>query len=417
MLRRDFLRGVAGSLPLAALVRGEGVEEPTPAVVRPYEGPNVILVRFGGGVRRKETVASDETYAPFLKKVLAPRGVLFPRMEIASEPGLKTSHGEGTLNLLTGIYDRYEDVDKRFLGARFEAKVPTLFEALRKQYKVPTHQAIIINGEDRLDEEFYTFSNHLGFGLNYRSTTLSLYRYKLSVLREELAEGVVAEGSPEHQEKLEALWKLEDQDRRNEFRTVRQVKEKGKTVYVFDARKLGEDPAGSPELTQFWQRWKEYYGRSGLVNPRGDRLLTELATWSMKWLQPRMVMINYNDPDYVHWGNPSHYTRGIAMIDEGVKRLWETVEANPFYRGRTLFLIAPDCGRDSNPFMSVPFQHHNETSRSAHEIFLLAVGPGVDRGRVVDRVVEQNSVARTIAAAMGFTMPFAQGPALSEVFA
>ena len=67
--------------------------------------------------------------------------------------------------------------------------------------------------------------------------------------------------------------------------------------------------------------------------------------------------------------------------------------------------------------MSVPFQHHSEESRSAHEIFLLAVGPGVDRGRVVDKVVEQNSVARTIAAAMSFPMPFAEGPALSEVFA
>ena len=26
-------------------------------------------------------------------------------------------------------------------------------------------------------------------------------------------------------------------------------------------------------------------------------------------------MVNYQDPDYVHWGNPSHYTRAIAVID------------------------------------------------------------------------------------------------------
>ena len=112
MKRRDFLRGVAGGLPLmsmggAAAQAFEDAVDPASTIGRPYEGPNVILVRFGGGVRRKETVASDETYAPFLKKVLAPRGVLFPKMEIASQPGLKTSHGEGTLNLLTGIYDRY----------------------------------------------------------------------------------------------------------------------------------------------------------------------------------------------------------------------------------------------------------------------------------------------------------------------
>ena len=118
---------------------------------------------------------------------------------------------------------------------------------------------------------------------------------------------------------------------------MREVTEKGKKEFAFDASKLGDDPASTPELTAFWQRWKEYYGRTGLVNPRGDRLLTELATWAMQWLQPRMFMINYNDPDYVHWGNPSHYTRGIAMIDEGLKRLWETAQANPFYRDRTHF--------------------------------------------------------------------------------
>ena len=62
----------------------------------PYDGPNVILVRFGGGVRRQETIADGAPYAPFLKHELAPRGVLFPRMEIAADPGLNTGHGEDT---------------------------------------------------------------------------------------------------------------------------------------------------------------------------------------------------------------------------------------------------------------------------------------------------------------------------------
>ena len=41
---------------------------------------------------------------------LVPRGTLFPRMEIASDPGIETSHGQGTLNLLIGRYARYRDV-------------------------------------------------------------------------------------------------------------------------------------------------------------------------------------------------------------------------------------------------------------------------------------------------------------------
>ena len=65
--------------------------------------------------------------------------------------------------------------------------------------------------------------------------------------------------------------------------------------------------------------------------------------------------------------------------------------------------------------VSVPFQHHFN-SRSARQIFALAWGPGIDRGRVVDRPVEQCQVARTAAAAMRFELEEAEGLALEEVF-
>ena len=65
------------------------------------------------------------------------------------------------------------------------------------------------------------------------------------------------------------------------------------------------------------------------MNPRGDRLLTELTIRALKELRPRLIMVNYNDPDYVHWGNMTHYTRGVAVIDEGLRQLVATVEAEP----------------------------------------------------------------------------------------
>jgi hypothetical protein len=313
-------------------------------------------------------------------------------MEIADTPGVETGHGHGTLYILTGKYDKYEDVTKKFLGERFEAKVPTLFEAFRKHYDVPEHQALIINGEDRTDEEFYSFSNHHLFGVQYRSTVLSLYRYKLHVLRKDLREGRYS--GDERSKKLADLRKLE----------------------AVDHRAKAAEPS-SPALDRFWDRWADFYGRTGLVNPRGDRLLAELAIWALRELEPKLLMINFNDPDYVHWGNPTHYTRGVAIVDRCLQRLHEQADALPNYRGNTVFVVVPDCGRDSNPFMAVPFQHHTTKSASAHKIFLLVSGPGVDRGRLVDRLVEQASVAKTVAALMGFPMPFAEGPALSEVFA
>jgi hypothetical protein len=66
--------------------------------------------------------------------------------------------------------------------------------------------------------------------------------------------------------------------------------------------------------------------------------------------------------------------------------------------------------------VDVPCQHHFN-SRSAHEIFAVLVGPGVARGGVVDRRVDQISVAGTIAKMMGFKAEQAESRLLEEAFA
>lgn len=399
--RRSFIRGIvagSGALTLPGLLGQVSTNDPVSntavgpgRIIPPYQGPNVILIRFGGGVRRRETVDPQHTYAPYFCHDLIPKGVLFKNMEIDSLEGVETSHGQGTLYLISGKYDRFKDIENKFLAQRFESKVPTLFEYLRKSFQIPVHQALIINGEDRTDEEFYTFSNHHLFGASFRSQTLSLYRFKTHLLRRKI-EGW--SGSDKELEEMKAEWvKMESLD----YRAVGQ-----------------HEPM--PEIEAFWDRWRSYYGDSGLVNPRGDRLLTELAMRAMNELRPRLMMINYNDPDYVHWGNMTHYTRGISIIDEGIKRLVAHAEHNEFYADNTVFVLVPDCGRDSNPFISVPCQHHFN-SRSAHEIFALFFGKGIDKGRVIEGRTDQVSVAPTIAQLMGFKAEYAEGVILEPVFA
>ena len=382
--RRSFLVGALAGAGALALPAALGAAPRR----REYRGPNVILVRFGGGVRRRETIDPDHTFAPYLRHELAPRGTLFTDMRITSDPGIQTGHGQGTLNLLVGRYRHYEDVDDRFLGERYEASDPTLFEYLRRSFRVAPHEAMLINGEDRTDEEFYSFSNHHAFGVDYRCSVLSLYRFKCYLLRRQLGSGT-----------------LPDED------LAAKQKELAKLEAV-DYRSLNRDGQGR-EIEAFWKRWRAHYGESGFVNPRRDRLLTELAVRALRELRPRLLMINYNDPDYVHWGNMSHYTRGISIIDEGLHRLVDTVEADPFYRGNTVFAIAPDCGRDSNRYMAVPCQHHFN-SPSSREIFALLFGPGVARGQRISRTVQQIDLAPTVGHLIGLRTTEAEGSVLRE---
>jgi len=381
-------------MAVSALPGSTAIAAESPADQRPaYRGPNLILVRFGGGARRRETIEPEHTYSPFLCHELVPQGTLYPLMEIAQIQGLNTSHGEGTLNIATGHYDQYQDIESRFLGARFEPAVPTLFEYLRKAYAVPDHQTLLINGEDRPDEEFYTFSNHFAFGIDYRCRMLSLYRYKRWLLQRRIAEeGLSPEALQQHQREL-AKW------------------ERPGAIAPRDG-----ETQSNPELDAFWERWRQTYGESGLVNPRGDRLLTELALRALRELRPRFVMINYQDCDYVHWGYLSHYTRAVAAMDQGLRQIYDAVQADSEYRDNTLVVVVPDCGRDSNPFAHIPCQHHFN-SRSAHEIFALLLGPGVSAGTVVDQTVDQTQIAATVGRLMGFPTEHADSRLLEAALA
>jgi hypothetical protein len=409
--RRFLLQTAAGSAALAAGLSSGCDPKQTESPARrrppvpdvelvgppaPYQGPNIILIRFGGGVRRLETVLHpDKTYCPFVYHELGGKhGIIFDNVDISSAPGIDTSHGQGTLYLLTGKYDHYEDITNKPFADRFEAKVPTIFEYFRKSYNVPEHQALIINGEDRINEEFYTFSNHHQYGVHYKSTVLSLYRFKTYLLREELKDPRLPD--QERQAKAKQLQEMESKDYRVQDRTVT-----------------------SPKLDEFWANWQRYYGQTGLVNPRGDRLLTELALRAVDELQPKLLMINYQDPDYVHWGNPTFYTRSIAIIDEGIKNLYHAVQANEAYRDNTVFVIVPDCGRDNNRGMAVPFQHHFNT-KSAHQIFAVVAGPSQYVNRASTPVTaprQQISVAQTVGQLMGFATPHVEADLLEEALA
>lgn len=372
---------------LGALLAGAAA--PRIAVAAPaYAGPNVIIMRFGGGVRRAETIG-ELSQAPFMMHQLTPRGVLIPDMRIAQLDGVETSHAEGTINILTGRYLAYADRGSTVFNDRLEPTKPTLFEYLRRSFAIAPHEALLINGEDRPQEEFLvgTVPGHNAFAV--RSEMLSLHRYKLFK-----SARILSEGNHSEEELLAAKAEMDD--------LLERTPE--------DAR-----APQSREIERYWESWRESYGDSGFVNPRGDRLLAELAVRALKQLRPRLMMVNFQDTDYVHWGNATHYTRAISIIDQSIERIVAAADGDDFYRDNTVFVVVPDCGRDANGLMDVPFQHHFNT-RSAHEIWALVAGPGIVKGRKLDKPIDQSAVSATVAALMGFRASEAEGEAVAEIF-
>lgn len=170
---------------MSAAAQDGDLQASTSPIKKPYTGPNVIVIRFGGGVRRRETIDLDHTYCPFISKTLATQATLHKDMVIDqfttmgdNEKQIDTSHGQGTLHILTGQYNAFENRRQNIIGEDFEPTIPTLFEYLRHTYDVPEHQTLIINNENRVQEEFFTSSNHHQYGIDYQCGVLSLYRFK-----------------------------------------------------------------------------------------------------------------------------------------------------------------------------------------------------------------------------------------------
>ena len=80
--RRTLIRGAAcgaGGLMLNPNLQANDLKPK-----KDYKGPNVIIIRFGGGVRRQETInRPSKSYCPYFLKELCPKGTFYPNMEIS----------------------------------------------------------------------------------------------------------------------------------------------------------------------------------------------------------------------------------------------------------------------------------------------------------------------------------------------
>ena len=132
-----------------------------------------------------------------------------------------------------------------------------------------------------------------------------------------------------------------------------------------------------------------FYGNH-FKNSPAARLLTELALWSLD-LQPRLMMTTIR----TRMCEPaSHYTRAIAVSRYPPRHL-------PLSEQHDQSRLRP-----RQPAESVLGHCH---ARAAHEV------PGVAKGRVYDRAIDQISIAATLAEVMGVRAERAEGGAFRAV--
>ena len=147
-----------------------------------------------------------------------------------------------------------------------------------------------------------------------------------------------------------------------------------------------------------------------------DELSVYLARQLMARVAPSLLWLTLHDIDIAHSGAYSLYLDGIQRSDRLCAEIWQTIQSNPEYHGRTTMFILPDFGRDgdNNPAGN-GFQHHRTGDALSRTTWMLVLGPGVRQNTVVDRPVDSLDLVPTLGSLLGFSAAQAKGSVLREV--
>ncbi|MGA3226669.1 MAG: hypothetical protein ABSC65_23085, partial [Acidobacteriaceae bacterium] len=147
-----------------------------------------------------------------------------------------------------------------------------------------------------------------------------------------------------------------------------------------------------------------------------DELSVYIARQLMHQLAPSLLWITLHDIDVAHAGTYSLYVDAIQRSDRLCAEIWQMIQSEPEYAGKTTMFILPDFGRDSDTSAGGNgFQHHRTGDAFSRTTWMMVRGAGVRENVLVDRPVESTDLVPTLGALFGFSPNLSRGKALPEV--
>jgi hypothetical protein len=147
-----------------------------------------------------------------------------------------------------------------------------------------------------------------------------------------------------------------------------------------------------------------------------DELSVYVARQLMRQLAPSLLWITLHDIDVAHSGTYSLYVDAIQRSDRLCGEIWQMIQNEPEYAGKTTMFILPDFGRDSDTSAGGNgFQHHRTGDAYSRTTWMMVRGAGVRENVLVDRPVESTDLVPTLGSLFGFSPDFSHGKVLPEV--
>jgi hypothetical protein len=369
--RRDFLR--------AAAVAGAGSQLLSFAPLRAAiaaPAKKVVVVTFGGGARDEETFAPvGQQNIPHMMSELIPQATFCTQVVNRGILG----HYVATASLATGVYETFNNF------AKVAPKYPTVFEYFRKGLGRPADDAWVIapsNGFNLIGQ-----SSGSTFAPGYGAQVI-LPKHLLAA-----ALGPSAAG-------INGLDYFLQDNYENPLYVPPSVNQDLQLSRLDEILHLSVDD----------------FTRHAKTLSSADELSVYVMRQLMREVSPSLLWITLHDMDVAHSGAYSLYIEGIRRTDRLCSEIWNVIESEPEYKGKTTMFILPDFGRDSDfDAAGNGFQHHRTGDPLSRTTWLMALGPNVRQNATVDRPLESLDLVPTLGALMGFDTPLAQGKPIGEL--
>ncbi|MBQ8046303.1 MAG: hypothetical protein IJ196_00020 [Prevotella sp.] len=125
---------------------------------------------------------------------------------------------------------------------------------------------------------------------------------------------------------------------------------------------------------QIVQEIDEYITAATDDSERADVITYAFALEVLKKKHPKVFYVGFGDTDeWAHGSKYDRYLEAIKTTDKYIKRIVETCESDPFYKGKTVYMLTCDHGRGRGPM----FRTHGADVRGAEETWFIAFGKGI----------------------------------------
>ena len=168
------------------------------------------------------------------------------------------------------------------------------------------------------------------------------------------------------------------------------------------------------EREQFINKLQEQAPRLwGGVRP--DMFTHNYLIETLRQDHPRVAFISYGETDdFAHDGSYNRYLDAAHATDAMWRDLWEFLESDPQYAGKTTLIITTDHGRGESPMEQ--WKGHGQDYTGSDAIWLAVIGPDTPgRGEMTgDNQLYQDQIAATLAAFLGYDYPAAASTEVGE---